>query len=158
MRALPWLLTLGLAGCFMANSSPAKKISDSVRDLNENARWGRIGDASLMVDGSYRNTFMSSHQGWGSEFELADAEVEHVQIDPSEEHASAIVSYSWYATDTMTLHTTTVRQRWSAVSGGYALFSEAVVKGDPRLLPTPTPEAPPTPDDIVRSTSARRSQ
>jgi hypothetical protein len=36
--------------------------------------------------------------------------------------------------DTMTLHETTIRQRWSAHSGGYALTSEAVIKGDSRLL------------------------
>jgi hypothetical protein len=153
MRTLACLLSLGLAGCFMANTSPAKKISDTVRDLNENARWGRIGDASLLVDASYRNTFLSAHQGWGSEIELADSEVVHVQITPDAEHASAIVTYSWYAMDTMTLHETTVRQRWSAVSGGYALFSEAIVKGDPRLLHSPEPERGSTPDDAVGSSA-----
>jgi len=151
MRALPWLLILAFSGCFMANNSPAKKISDSVRDMNENARWGRIGDASLYVDTSYRNTFLSAHQDWGSEIEVADTEVVQVQIAPDEEHASAIVSYSWYATDTMTLHQTTVRQRWSAVGSGYALFSEAIVKGDPRLLRAPEPPKGSTPDEAVRS-------
>lgn len=131
-----WILVLmfGVSGCFMANTSPQKKISDSVQDLNEQARWGRIGDAALLVEPAYRDTFVSAHRGWGSEIQLADTEIVHVQIASDAEHANAIVTYSWYAMDTMTLHETTIRQRWSAHSGGYALTSEAVIKGDSRLL------------------------
>ena len=154
MRALPWLLTLVLAGCFMANTSPAKKIGDTVHDLNDNARWGRISDAALLVDASYRNTFVHAHQAWGNEIQLADTEIVNVQIAPDAEHANAIVNYSWYAMDTMTLHETTVRQRWSAVSGGYALMSEAVVKGDPRLLATEDKKKPASPDDELSSMPA----
>jgi hypothetical protein len=134
MRAWIWMLVVVLGGCFMANTSPAKKITDSVQDLNEQARWGRIGDAALLVEPGYRDEFLNAHQGWGSDIQLADTEIVHVQIAADAEHASAIVTYSWYAMDSMTLHETTIRQRWSAHSGGYALTSEAVVKGDPRLL------------------------
>jgi hypothetical protein len=137
MRVLPWLMALGLCGCFMANTSPAKKLSETVQDLNEQARWGRLTDAANLVEPAYRNAFLSAHQQWGSEIKLADTEVLHVQIAPGAEHANAIVNYSWYAIETMTLHETTVRQRWSAYSGGYALTSEAVVRGDPRLLHVP---------------------
>jgi hypothetical protein len=135
MRAWTWLLVVGLGGCMLAgNTSSAKKITDSVQNLNDQARWGRIGDAALLVEPGYRDAFVNAHQGWGSEIQLADSEIVHVQIAPDAEHASAIVTYSWYAMDNMTLHETTIRQRWSAHSGGYALTSEAVVKGDPRLL------------------------
>lgn len=142
MRVPVWVLSFGLCGCFMANTSPAKKIGDTVQDLNEQARWGRLGDAALLVEPSYRNTFLNAHQQWGSEIQLADTEILHVQIAPDAEHASALVMYSWYAMDTMTLHETTVRQRWSAHGGGYALVSEAVIKGDPRLLRLPSTPAP----------------
>jgi hypothetical protein len=125
---------LGLSACFMANMSPAKKIGDTVHDLNDQARWGRLTDAALLVDPSYRQQFIKDHQRWGDDIQLADSEVMQVQIATNAEHASALVNYSWYAMDTMTLRTTTVRQRWSAVSGGYALMSEAVVRGDPNLL------------------------
>jgi len=134
MRTWALLLVFGMTGCFMANTSPAKKISDSVQDLNENTRWGRIGDAALLVEPGYRDAFVAAHQGWGSDIQLADTEIVHVQIASDAEHANAIVTYSWYAMDTMTLHETTIRQRWAAHSGGYALTSEAVIKGDPRLL------------------------
>jgi hypothetical protein len=137
MRALLWVMSLGLSGCFMANTSPAKKLSETVQDLNEQARWGRLSDAANLVEPGYRNAFLSAHQRWGTDIKLADTEVLHVQITPDAEHANAIVNYSWYAMETMTLHETTVRQRWSANSGGYALVSEAVVRGDPRLLHAP---------------------
>ena len=134
MRTLPWVLALGLTACFMGNNSPQKKISDTVFSLNDNARWGRISDAALMVEPSYRDTFVNAHQSWGTDIKLADTEIVQVQIAPDAERASAIVTYSWYAMDTMTLHETTVRQHWSALGSGYALTSEAVVRGDPRLL------------------------
>jgi len=128
------MLLACLSACFMANTSASKKIGDTVHDLNEQARWGRITDASLLVEPSYRQKFIKDHQHWGDDIQLADTEILNVQIASDAENASALVNYSWYAMDTMTLRTTTVRQRWSAVSGGYALISEAVVKGDPKLL------------------------
>jgi hypothetical protein len=134
MRTWALLLMFGVSGCMMANTSPTRKITDSVQNLNENTRWGRIGDAALLVEPAYRDTFVSAHQGWGNDIQLADTEIVHVQMASDAEHASAIVNYSWYAMDTMTLHETTIRQRWSAHSGGYVLTSEAVIKGDARLL------------------------
>jgi hypothetical protein len=150
MRALVWVMSLGLSGCFMANTSPAKKLSETVQDLNEQARWGRLTDAANLVEPGYRNAFLSAHQQWGSEIKLADTEVLHVQIAADAEHANAIVNYSWYAMETMTLHETTVRQRWSAHSGGYALVSEAVVRGDPRLLHAPSAAERREPPDMYK--------
>lgn len=134
MRIWPWLMVFALCGCFASNTSPTRKITDSVQNLNENTRWGRIGDAALLVEPSYRDTFVSAHQAWGSDIQLADTEIVHLQIAPDNEQASAIVTYSWYAMDTMTLHVTTIRQHWAARSGSFALTSESVIKGDPRLL------------------------
>jgi hypothetical protein len=134
MRTWFWLLLLGMSGCFMPNTSPTKKLTENVQDLNDQARWGRIGDAALLVEPGYRDAFVSAHQSWGNDIELADTEIVHVQIAANAEHANAIVTYSWYSKATMTLHETTVRQHWSAHAGSFALSSEAVVKGDPSLL------------------------
>lgn len=133
MRIWLVLLTVTLAGC-MGSTSTTKKITENVQSLNDNTRWGRIGDAALLVEPSYRDTFVSAHQAWGSDIQLADTEIVHLQIASDNEQASAIVTYSWYAMDTMTLHVTTIRQHWAARSGGFALTSESVIKGDPRLL------------------------
>jgi hypothetical protein len=124
-----------LAGC-LQNASPTKKLTDTVHDLNDEARWGRIADASQRVDPSYRRVFMQNHKAWGSTIQIADAEVINLQIAEDGEQAAAFVQYSWYAMKTMTLHQSVVRQRWtsSTDSRGYGLISESVIQGDPRLL------------------------
>jgi hypothetical protein len=137
MRASPWLLSLLLAGCFLANADPVKKIGDSVRSLNEQARWGRLGDAAQLVEPKYRNAYLSAHQDWGGSIELADTEILHVQLAPGNEQADALVTYSWFDKSTMTLRETTVKQRWLSHAGSYALSEEAVVRGDPKLLRAP---------------------
>ncbi len=116
--------------------SPGRKIGDTVHDMNDQARWGRLGDAAQYVEPTFRNTYLNNHRLWGSAVQLADAEVVHVQIAPGAENAVAFVSYSWYGTDTMTLHQSVVRQRWAAKGQSYALMSEVVVQGDPQLLGT----------------------
>jgi hypothetical protein len=127
------LLALGLAGC-LNNMSSTRKIGDTVHDMNDQARWGRLGDAAQYVDPTYRGQYLANHKLWGSTVQLADAEVVHVQIAQGAEHATAFVTYSWYATDTMTLHQSVVRQRWQSLGSSYALISEVVVQGDPQLL------------------------
>jgi hypothetical protein len=111
-----------------------KKIGDAVQNLNNQARWGRINDAVLLVHPEYRETFMSQHSRWGTDIQLADSEIVNIQIASDSNKASAFVLYSWYAMTDMTLHETTLRQLWEAQSSSYTLSSETVVKGDPGLL------------------------
>jgi hypothetical protein len=123
-----------LCACFLAGASADKKIGDIVYNLNNQTRWGRINDASLLVEADYRDTFLDRHRLWGSEIQLADAEVLNIQVANDSEHASAFVNYSWYAMKDMTLHETTLHQRWNARNSSFALSSELVVRGDPGLL------------------------
>jgi hypothetical protein len=124
-----------LTGC-LNNASPTKKLTDTVHDLNDEARWGRVADASQRVDPSYRRVFINNHKDWGRSIQIADAEVVNMQISEDGTQAAAFVQYSWYAMNTMTLHQSVVRQRWTAVEGSssYGLISESVIQGDPRLL------------------------
>lgn len=124
---------MGLSACVGSGGS-AKKIGDVVQNLNDQARWGLIQDASLLVQNNYRAKFLQQHRGWGSDIQLADSEVLNIQLTSDSEHASALVTYSWYAMDDMTLHETTLRQLWKARSSSYALAAETVIKGDPTLL------------------------
>jgi hypothetical protein len=136
-RLIPWLVSIALAplcACFLAGASTDKKIGDIVYNLNNQTRWGRINDAAMMVEADYRDAFLDRHRLWGSEIQLADAEVLNIQIENNAEHASAFVNYSWYAMKDMTLHETTLHQRWNARNSSFALSSEMVVRGDPGLL------------------------
>ena len=135
LRVLALLIPCALFGCnTLANASPNRKISDTVHDMNDQARWGRMGDASQYVERTYRGTYLSNHRGWGSQIQLADVEVVQVQMSNDGELATAFVTYSWYGTDAMTLHQSVVRQRWVATKEAYTLVSEAIVQGDAQLL------------------------
>jgi hypothetical protein len=131
------LLLLPLSACFLANAGADKKISDAVYRINTHTRWGRIQDAALMVQPDYRELFLNRHRQWGREIQVADTEVVNIHLAGDAEHADAFVSYSWYATADMTLHETTLRQQWVSIRNTFALSSEAVVRGDPKLLATP---------------------
>ena len=134
-RALLTLLTLVLGtGCMLQNEGPAKKLSDAVQEMNKATRWGQLGQATLMVEPVYRVQFVKNHAQWGGLVQLADSEVVHVELAPGHETAVAIVAYEWYLSSAMTLHQSVVRQRWSRVGSSYALLSEAVVQGDPRIF------------------------
>jgi hypothetical protein len=127
-----------LSACFLANAGADKKVGDAVQNLNNQARWGRINDAALLVQPDYRTTFLDQHQRWGTDIQLADTEVVNIQLTSDAKSASAFVSYSWYAMADMTLHETTLRQLWKATNNHFALASESVVRGDPRLLAAAT--------------------
>lgn len=128
------LLSLLLCGCFLENASPTKKLSNAVHDMNDSARWGRIGMASQYVEAGYRQRFAESHRSWGRNIRVADGEVLSVQMAPDRESAHAIVTYSWYDLDTMTLHDTVVRQTWKSQEDFYGLSDESVIEGNPRLF------------------------
>jgi hypothetical protein len=123
-----------LSGCFFANASAGKRLSEAVNQMNRSTRWGQVADAARMVEPHYRPLFISNHRGWGQVIQVADSEVMHVELAPDSESALALVSYEWYLPDAMNLHQTVVRQRWSRIGSNYVLFSEAVVQGDARLL------------------------
>jgi hypothetical protein len=135
---------LALSACFLAGAGSEKKIADVVFNLNDQARWGRIDDAALFVDGPYRQRFVDQHRRWGSEIQLADSEVINIRLSSDSAEGSAFVSYSWYEMNDMTLHETTLQQQWKARGRTFALAAEVVVRGDPTLLspPAKAPEVP----------------
>jgi hypothetical protein len=144
MHSARTILVIGsvfaLSACFLAGAGADKKLGEAVYNLNDQARWGRIDDAALMVDLPYRERFVDAHRRWGSEIQLADTEVENIRLSSDSAHASAFVSYSWYEMNDMTLHETTLHQEWKARGRSFALAAETVVKGDPGILSPPEPK------------------
>lgn len=131
MRALILIFALCLAGCFN-NASAQKTLSDTVHELNEASRWGR--NAIDMVEPSFRQKFAQSRAHWGELLKVADHEIVHVQLAADKSQATAVVVYEWYLFESMTLHRSVVRQRWTLFDDHYGLSDETVVKGDRRLL------------------------
>src|SRR5688500_366681 len=135
MRACTFILGVFLlSGCFLHHASAGEKLNKSVQELNKSTRWGQIGSAAGMVDPIYRKQFMTSHQHWGGSVQVADTEIVHMEVANGQESAVSVIAYSWYATESMTLHTSLVRQRWTAEGQTFVLISEAVIEGDMRLL------------------------
>jgi hypothetical protein len=133
------------AGCLLESATAQKKFSDTVEQMNKDARWGQLGQAARLVDPAYRAQFTSNHAGWGELIQVADSEVVQLDLASDKESAIAVITYEWYLTSAMTLHQSVVRQRWSKHRGRFGLLSEVVVKGDPRLL-TPNAQPAPAPD------------
>jgi hypothetical protein len=130
-----WIIAcVVLSGCLLESASTSKKLNDSVEAINKATRWGQLGQAQMLVDPIYRSRFMETHSHWGQLIQLADSEVMQVELAPDKQSAISVISYQWYMNDAMTLHESVVRQRWSRMSDHFALFSETVVQGDPRLL------------------------
>lgn len=146
------LVSAAAAGCM--NSQPKERLAETVHAMNQATRWGRIPSAAAMVDPEYKPTFLHSHAGWGDAVQLADSHVVQVEVSPGNTAAVALIAYSWYHLKTMRLHTTVVQQEWMLRDETYTLVSEAVIKGEPSLLPfpevpeddaasAPTPRVPP---------------
>lgn len=152
-----------LGGCFLHHATPGEKLSKTVQELNKSARWGQIGAATQMVEASYRERFLATHHHWGRSVEIADTEVVHMEVAAGNESAIAMVAYSWYSTDAMTLHASLVRQTWVAEEQSFALISETVIDGDPRLLkvdaqPGDVNAPQPISDPLSQAGSGQQSQ
>lgn len=133
-RSIAWCACVLLSGCFLENASSGKQLTEAVTEMNKAARWGQVALAAQMVVPMYRQQFLENHAHWGKSVQLADSEIVHIEMQPGAESALAVVAYEWYMTQTMTLHQSVVRQRWSREGEGFALISEVVVSGDGRLL------------------------
>ena len=130
-----WLLPAG--GCLLSNMEPSEKLNDAILGMNEAARWGRVDLALQYIDPVYRSRFLESHHGWGRTIEVADSELLRIEVAPDQDAAVALVAFSWYKPDRMSLRSTVLRQVWKRYDGNYILGSEEVIEGDAELLKAP---------------------
>lgn len=120
------------------NLSAPQRLSESSFVLNDSARWGRQDVAQGHVDPSYLAQYAHRHQQWGHQIQIAEADIVSMQVDEGKEGATSVVQMAWYSTDTMSLHASTITQRWAADGQNFLLVSEDI-EGDPRLF-TADPE------------------
>jgi len=137
MRLVPIVLILFVNGCLLDNISPTRKLNDSIRDLNDASRWGRIDLAVPYVEPTYQANFLKARHRWGRQLRIADTELVRLDINSEQDQAIALMAISWYRIDQMTLRHTVVRQVWIEQDGHYLLSAEAVSEGDALLMQTP---------------------
>ena len=118
----------------MQNASSAAKLQDAVNELNDQARWGRMDLAVQRVHPAYKTDFVNIRGRWGREIQIADADIQGIQVDDEKENAVSVLTVRWYTLETMQVHDSVVRQHWRKAEGNYLLESEQVVHGSKELL------------------------
>lgn len=115
---------------------------DSVIELNEGARWGRMDIASGHVAPPFRAQYQLSHMHWGRDIQIADTEILGMNPQTDEEGAGAYsrVAVRWYDQRTMVLASTVIRQTWQKHKQAFLLTNESVESGHPGLLVVPEVE------------------
>ncbi|MEM9190112.1 MAG: hypothetical protein AAGF12_13090 [Myxococcota bacterium] len=141
LRPLVLLTASFFGGCMFQNVSTATRFRDAVDGVNEEARWNRMDLATQRVHPEYRADYALTRYQWGRAIQIADTEVVSLQLGEGEEAATSTVAISWYSLQTMTLHTTVIRQRWEQIGGTFTLREEEVLDGNPRLIEPPEPPA-----------------
>lgn len=126
----------------MQSNTPASNLTDAVQNMDKSTRWGQLEEAARMVDPTYRAQFVANHKNWGRAIQVGESDIANMELAPGGDTAISLVAYHWYLTSAMTLHQTAVRQRWTRAGKTYALISEAVVQGDPRLFASDPENAP----------------
>lgn len=141
-----WLavLLLAMSGCLIQNLSPETRLRDSVIELNEGARWGRMDVAAGHVSPVFQNQFKLSHIRWGRDIQIADSEILAVNAHTEEDGTGALsrVAVRWYDHETMVIAQTTIRQSWIKHKQTFLLTSESVESGHPGLLAIPEVQQP----------------
>lgn len=135
---------VGLTGCLIQNLSPETRLRDSVIELNEGARWGRMDVAAGHVSPYFQNQFHLSHLRWGRDIQIADSEILAVDANTEEDGtgASSRVAVRWYDQNTMVISQTVIRQSWQKHKQTFLLTNESVESGHPELLSIPQGREP----------------
>jgi len=144
-RRFWWVTALiGISGCLIQNLSPETRMRDSVIELNEGARWGRMDVASGHVSPPFRTQFKLSHMRWGRDIQIADTEILGMNPETDEEGAGAFsrVAVRWYDQSTMVLANTVIRQTWQKHKQTFLLTNESIESGHPGLLVIPEIQRP----------------
>ncbi len=148
LRRFWWLAALiGISGCLIQNLSPETRMRDSVIELNEGARWGRMDVASGYVAPTFQAQYKLSHMRWGRDIQIADTEILGMNPETDDEGQGAFsrVAVRWYDQSTMVLANTVIRQTWQKHKQTFVLTNESIESGHPGLLVIPEGQQPTQP-------------
>jgi hypothetical protein len=128
-------------------------MQETARDMNMNARFGRMELVVEQVDPAYKAEFVRRHRGWGSRVRVADTELIGMRYD--EKESESMVNVSWYDVTEQELRGTTVRQKWKNKRGDWLLLSEERTEGDLGLFGEAAPKPPAPPHEAAQFPSIR---
>jgi hypothetical protein len=136
-RAANGFVTVGLfaslfgSGCLWQHMMPEERVREAVTRLNDDQRWHELVLATEQVSPGYRKRFLKRRRSWGRDIRIADTELMAIKVKDSKQEASSFVAFRWYDERHMTLHQTTLKQRWKhhRDAGGFVLVEEEVLDG-----------------------------
>jgi hypothetical protein len=118
------------SGCVgIGPQSPAQRASEAARELNVNSRFGDLAGTVTMTAPTMRKQYLERRAEWGRVIRVVDVDLGGLTMTDAE-HAVALVDFQWTRVDEGTLHTTRVRQEWSATEGPWLLVREKRESGD----------------------------
>jgi hypothetical protein len=132
-RAIAIALFL-LPGCIFQRFSPTELLTQQVRSLNDETRWGQVDIAADRVEPTYRDRFMSRRDEWGTDVRIADTELSRVVVAEDLQSATSLLEITWYDQRTMEVSETVLSQHWVKRDDAYLLDDETITGGDDTLF------------------------
>ena len=135
------VLLLAVLSAACMGATPQAKMQETARDLNMNARFGRMELVVENVHPTYRQEFVRRHRPWGGKIRVADTELVGMKFD--DKIAETTIAVSWYDIGEEELRGTILRQKWKTLKNDWMLDSEERMDGDPGLFGEYVPRAAP---------------
>ncbi len=118
----------------MAHQSTSERLTDAARELNTEARFGRLTVAAAHTEQSARPTFLQRRTLWGNEIRVVDVQIANLVMQ-DDSNAELTVQYAWTRMDEGVLRNTAITQTWTNASGkGWKLSREQRSGGDAGLF------------------------
>jgi hypothetical protein len=132
MRVWPFLL---LSGCIAGMGySTVDQITNAAREFNNDVRWGRYDQAAEHIPKDQRGRFVERRTALDEELEIAEYELQNIEIDKKKQAAWARVDYTWTLKTRGIVEKTTTKQAWERRDGQWVMAAETRIKGTPLLL------------------------
>jgi hypothetical protein len=117
----------------MGHQSSTQRLQSAARELNHEARFGRMTVAAQHTADTARSTFLERRTLWGNEIRVVDVQLANMVME-DENHAELIVQYAWTRMDEGVLRSTAIKQSWSQTKTGWKLDREQRASGDAGLF------------------------
>jgi hypothetical protein len=114
--------------------STVDQVTNAAREYNNDVRWGRYDKAAEHIPRDERDRFVERRTSLEEELEIAEFELQNIEIDKKKQTASARIDYTWTLKTRGIVEKTTTKQAWEKRDGQWIMAAETRVKGTPLVL------------------------
>lgn len=129
-----------LFGC-LPGMSKRERLTEAVREFNDGVRWGKYELSVMHLAVADRRRFADRHTALADELEIADYEVQRIDVDSKTDTAEVLVDISWSLKHRGLLERTQVAQKWEERLGQWVMVKEERRSGAPMSLFDERPRA-----------------